>query len=83
MMMFRPYLVGNQFTSWGDHKPLIHLYNDLNKPATVKIAKNRSKIIDLTFTEKYLPGKQMPADYSSDTHSPSLISANRRGTTSW
>ena len=65
MMMFRPYLVGNKFTSWGDHQPLIPLYNDLNKPSPVRIAKHRSKIIDLTFTDKYLPGKQMPADYGS------------------
>ena len=49
MMMFRPYLVGNKFTSWGDHQPL---YNDLNKPSPVRIAKHRSKIIDLTFTDK-------------------------------
>ena len=65
MMMFRHYLVGNKFTSWGDHQPLIPLYNDLTRPAPVRISKHRSKIIDLTFVDKYLPGKQMPADYNS------------------
>ena len=61
--MFRPYLVGSKFTSWGDNQPLIPLYNDLTRP--VRISKHRSRIIDLTFTDKYLPGKQMPADYNS------------------
>ena len=59
MMMLRPYLVGNQFTSWGDHQPLSTLYNNLSKPSQIRIAEHRSKIIYLTFTNKYL------ADYSS------------------
>ena len=65
MMSFRPYLVGSHFTSWGDQKPLVPLYNDLSRPATARINKHRSKIIDLSFTDKYLPGSKMPADYAS------------------
>ena len=65
MMMFRHYLMDNKFTSWGDHQPLIPLHNDLARPASVRVAKHRSEIIDLTFTDKYLPRKQMPADYNS------------------
>ena len=54
MMMFRPYLVGNKFTSWGDHQPLIHLYNDLNKPSPVRIKelcpiKRLSNLLDTFF----------------------------------
>ena len=63
--MFKPYLVGNKFTSWGDHQPLSSLYNDLTRPAPVRISKHRSKIITLTFVDKYLPGKQVPANYNS------------------
>ena len=64
-MMFRHYLMDNKFTSWGDHQPLIPLHNDLARPASVRVAKHWSEIIDLTFTDKYLLGKQMPADYNS------------------
>ena len=45
----------------GDPQPLLAFYNDLTKLAPIRIAKHRSKIIDLTFTDKYLPGKRMPA----------------------
>ena len=65
MQMFRPYLVGTKFTSWGDHQPLLPFYNDLTKPAPARIAKHRSRIIDLEFTDKYLPGKKIPSDYNS------------------
>ena len=65
MTMFRPYLVGTKFTSWGDHQPLLPYYNDLNPQSTARINKHRSRITDLTFTDKYLPGKEMPADFNS------------------
>ena len=29
------------------------------------MARHRNKILDLQFTDKYLPGKQMPCDYAS------------------
>ena len=65
MTMFRPYLIGTKFTSWGDHQPLLPFYNNLSKPATARINKHRTRITDLTFTDKYLPGRDMPADFSS------------------
>ena len=65
MMMFRPYLIGVQFKSWGDHEPLLPFYNELTKAAAVRVARHRNKILDLQFTDKNLPGKQMPCDYAS------------------
>ena len=70
MTTFRPYLIGEKFTSWGDHKPLVPLYNDLSKPASARIAKHRSKITDLSYIDRYLPGKSMPADYFSRHPAP-------------
>ena len=70
MEMFRPYLIGVKFTSWGDHQSLIPLYNDLTRPAPVRVAKHRTRITDLTFTDKYLPGKEMPCDYASRHPAP-------------
>ena len=65
MTTFRPYLIGCQFDSWGDHKPLVPLYNDSRKPATARTVKHRSKVTDLSFTDRYLPGTKIPADYFS------------------
>ena len=65
MMMFRPYLIGVHFTSWGDHKPLLPLFNEMSKAAPVRVARHRNKVQDLRFTDKYLPGKSMPCDYAS------------------
>ena len=65
MMMFRPYLIGVHFTSWGDHKLLLPLYNDMTKAAPVRVTRHRNKVQDLRFTDKYLPGKDMPCDYAS------------------
>ena len=63
--MFRPYLIGVHFTSWGDHKPLLPLYNEMIKAAPVRVGRHRNKVQDLSFTDKYLPGKAMPCDYAS------------------
>ena len=65
-----PGLVGTKFTSWGDHQSLLPFYNDLAKPAPARKAKHRSKIIDLVFTDKYIPGKMIPADYNSRHPAP-------------
>lgn len=70
MAMFRSYLIGTKFTSWGDQKPLIPLYNDFTRPASVRINKHRNQVMDLTFTDKYLPGRDMPADYHSRHPAP-------------
>ena len=65
MMMFRPYLIGVHFTSWGDHKPLLPLYNEMTMAAPVRVGRHRNKVQDLGFTDEYLPGKTMPCDYAS------------------
>ena len=65
MMMFRPYLIGVHFTSWGDYKPLLPLFNKMTKAAPVRVARHRNKVQDLRFMDKYLPGKVMPGDYAS------------------
>ena len=65
MMMFRPYLVGVRFMAWGDHKPLLPLYNDMSKTVLVRVTRHRNKVQDLCFTDKYLEGKAMPCDYVS------------------
>ena len=70
MMIFRPYLIGMDFMSWGDHKSLLPLYNKMSKAAPVRVARHRNKVQDLRFTDKYLPGKSMPCDYASRRAAP-------------
>jgi hypothetical protein len=70
MLMFRHFLIGTHFTSWGDHLPLLPFYNDLNKAAPVRITKHRNQICDLSFTDKYLKGQLVPADYNSRHPNP-------------
>ena len=65
MDQFRFYLSGQHFTSWGDQKPLIPLYNDMTRPASVRVNKHRQKIQDLRFTDRYMSGKVMPCDFNS------------------
>ena len=65
IMMFRHYLIGVKFTAWGYHQPLLPFYNDMSKVAPVRINKHRTKILDLKFKDKYLPGKEMPCDHTS------------------
>ena len=65
MQMLRPYLIGKHFTSWGDHYPLVPLYNNLSKPASRRVAKHRQQVQDLSFSDKYLSGKLNPCDYKS------------------
>ena len=65
MDQFRFYLSGQHFTSWGDQKPLLPLYNDMTRPASVRVNKHRQKIQDLSFTDKYMSGKVIPCDFNS------------------
>ena len=79
MTEFRPYLVGSHFTSWGDQKPLVPIYNEPTRPASLRINKHRSKVIDLVYTDKYLAGSKMPADFASRHPAPiSKLSAAER-----
>ena len=65
MQMLRSYLIGKHFTSWGDHFPLVPLFNNLSKPASRRVAKYRQQVQDLSFTDKYLAGKLNPCDIHS------------------
>ena len=65
MQMLRPYLVGKEFTSWGDHQPLVPLYNNPTMPAGRRVTKHRQQVQDLVFKDKFLSGKANPCDYSS------------------
>ena len=65
MNQFRTYLSGQHFTAWGDQQPLVPLYNDMTKPCSVRINKHRQKIQDLSFTDRYMPGKEIPCDFNS------------------
>ena len=65
MQMLRPYLVGEEFTSWGDHQPLVPLYNTPTMPAGRRVTKHRQQVQDLVFKDKFLTGKSNPCDYSS------------------
>ena len=47
-----------------DHKPLLPLYNEMSKAVLVRVARQRNKVQDLRFTDKYLPGKSTPCDYA-------------------
>ena len=51
MQMLRPYLVGAEFTSWGDHQPLVPLYNTPTMPASRRVTKHRQQVQDLTFKD--------------------------------
>ena len=62
---FHQILSGQCFTSWGDQRPLIPLYNDYTKTCSVRINKHRQKVLDLSFTDKYMPGKEIPCDFNS------------------
>ena len=79
MTQFRHYLVGRPFTSWGDHEPLLAYFNDLTKPGSVRLKKHRQLIQDLSFTDKFIKGKENPADYSSrHPHSIEHLTTDQR-----
>ena len=65
MEQFRYYLTGIHYTSWGDQEPLVSIYNNSSKAASVRINKHRMKVQDLCFTDKYMPGRTIPCDYNS------------------
>ena len=61
--MCRPYLVGNPFYAWVDHKPLGPLFNHKNRLASVRITKLKNQVGDLNFMVKHILGKQIPVDF--------------------
>ena len=70
MEQFRFYLMGKHFTAWGDQKPLLSIYNDMTKPCSARISKHRQKIQDLSFTDRYMAGKEIPCDFNSRHPNP-------------
>lgn len=70
MDQFRFYLTGQKFTSWGDQKPLLPIYNDMTRPTSARINKHRQKIQDLSFTDRYMSGKEIPCDFNSRHPNP-------------
>ena len=53
-----------------DHKPLLLLYNEMSKALLMRVARQRNKVQDLRFTDKYLPGKSTPCDCTSRLVAP-------------
>ena len=51
MNMLRTYLVGKKFTSWGDHLPLVPLYNNPAIAAGRRVPKHRQHIKNLSMKE--------------------------------
>ena len=50
------------FTTWGDHKPLLTINNEMSKATTGRVARHRNKVQDLRYTDKNLQGKSRPCD---------------------
>ena len=73
MEQFRFYLMGQKFTEWKKQKPLIPIYNDMRKPTSACINKHRQRIQDLSFTDRYMSGKEMPCDFNSRYPYPNPI----------
>lgn len=64
MKQHRFYLLGRSFVTCCDHKPLLPFYNGTKRP-TPRIEKHILTTQDLTYTMKFLPGKQNPTDWNS------------------
>ena len=64
MKQNRYYLVGREFISYTDHRPLVPFYN-AKKKATPRVEKHILSIQDLKYKMKHLPGKENPTDWNS------------------
>ena len=64
MRQHRFYLLGRQFTTYCDHKPLVPFYNGKKKP-TPRVEKHILSIQDLKYKMEFIPGKGNPADWNS------------------
>ena len=54
------YLYGTKFDIVTDHEPLVPLYNNPARPATVRIDRHRSKLRQFDFKLVYEPGTTSP-----------------------
>ena len=61
----RTYLYGTELEVVVDHRPLVTLYNSLNRPAPVRVDRHRSKLLAFRFKVIYEPRHQNPSDYTS------------------
>ena len=64
MKQNRFYLLGRNFISFTDHRPLLPFYNAKKKP-TPRVEKHILWIQDLKYEMKYMPGKDNPTDWNS------------------
>jgi hypothetical protein len=62
-MRDRPNLDDRHFTTWGDHKAQLPINNEMSKTKPGRVARRRSKVQELRYTDKCLQGK--PGDYTT------------------
>ena len=58
------YLLGREFISYTDHRPLLSFYNN-KKKATPRIQNHLLRVQDLNFRMEFLAGKKNPSDWYS------------------
>ena len=64
MNVHRHYLLGIQFDSVTDHKPLLAVYNG-KKRGNARVERHKLKTQEFQFKMVHLPGKENPCDYAS------------------
>ena len=73
MYMNRMYTLGTHIEVITDHKPLVHIYNNPEKPKQLRVDKHRTKLLPFNYTVKYEPGPSTPCDYGSRHPPPGQI----------
>ena len=66
----RPYLLGKNFQAAVDHKPLLPLYNKINRPKQIRVDRHRTKLAGYKFEVIHVPGDSTPCDYGSRAGCP-------------
>ena len=64
MQVHRNYLLGIQFESYTDHKPLLPVYNGL-KRGNARVERHKLRTNDFQFKMMHIMGKHNPCDYAS------------------
>ena len=60
----RHYLLGIEFETYTDHRPLLAVYNN-GRRGNARVERHRLKVQEYTFTMRHLPGSSNPCDYMS------------------